>query len=80
MHLAAFNGEFKAIKALTEHGADIHTTTNVGYYDVFCFVIQLCNTKSFLVIYLQLYVCLTLDLKASAVGYPVYNILYPANL
>ena len=50
MHSAAFYGKVEAIKALTEHGADIHTTNDVGYYDVFCFVIQLCNTKSFLAI------------------------------
>ena len=56
MHSAALNGKVEAIKVLTEHGADIHATANVGYYDVFCFVIQLCNTKSFLAIALLLYV------------------------
>ena len=56
MHYAAFYGKVEAIKVLTEHGADIHTITNVGYYDIFCFAIQLCNTKSFLAIVLLLYV------------------------
>ena len=35
MNVAALNREVEAIKALTEHGADIHTTDNVGYYDIF---------------------------------------------
>ena len=56
MHHAARNGRVDAIKALTEHGADIHATTNVGYYDIFCFDIQLRNIKSFLAIALLLYV------------------------
>ena len=56
MHYAAFNEKVDAIKVLTEHGADIHTTNNVGYYDIFCFDIQLCNIKSFLAIVLLLYV------------------------
>ena len=32
LNTAAINGKVEAIKALTEHGADIHTTDNVGYY------------------------------------------------
>ena len=56
MHSAAFYGKVDAIKVLTEHGAGIHTTDNVGYYDIFCFDIQLCNIKSFFAIVLLLYV------------------------
>ena len=58
MHYAAYNGRVDAIKALTEHGADIHTTTNVGYYDIFAVLLyNFAIQKGFLL----LFYCCMLD-------------------